>query len=180
LFPTSALAPGRYTLFFGSDLHASDIVFTASPGRQASAFYFSVGLAPVGASSVPAANPIIGDLTKDDEDTQVFPIHTKEVAQGFDETWSVATQALTKQKEHIEQSNKAAGVIATTPTRHGVLGFPNYDKYVLLIERIDDQRTRLTLKLLSWYPDFKAGGVRRPQTRGYLDKKAREFLDKIK
>lgn len=43
LIPESALTPGRYALYFEKTIHQSDIVFTASPGRQASAFYFKIG-----------------------------------------------------------------------------------------------------------------------------------------
>lgn len=43
LIPELTLTPGRYALYFEKTIHQSDIVFTVSPGRQASAFYFGIG-----------------------------------------------------------------------------------------------------------------------------------------
>ena len=41
--PSGPLAPGKYAIYFDKSLHNMDIVFTASPGRKSSAYYFQVG-----------------------------------------------------------------------------------------------------------------------------------------
>ncbi|MFQ5964228.1 MAG: hypothetical protein ACE5KZ_08100 [Candidatus Scalinduaceae bacterium] len=43
LTPETPLSPGRYAFYFGKSLREYDVVFTASPGRQAWAYYFEVG-----------------------------------------------------------------------------------------------------------------------------------------
>jgi len=45
LTPSAPLAVGRYALYFLDSLHGSDIVFSASQGRQASAFDFQIAAA---------------------------------------------------------------------------------------------------------------------------------------
>lgn len=42
LVPKDSLEPGRYGFYFGSSVHGPRIVFTASKGRDTSAYWFSV------------------------------------------------------------------------------------------------------------------------------------------
>jgi hypothetical protein len=42
LVPDAALPPGRYALFFGDSIHASDIIFTTPGGAAGTAYYFEV------------------------------------------------------------------------------------------------------------------------------------------
>jgi hypothetical protein len=42
LVPEATLPPGRYALFFGDSIHASDIIFTTPGGAAGTAYYFEV------------------------------------------------------------------------------------------------------------------------------------------
>jgi hypothetical protein len=42
LVPETTLPPGRYALFFGDSVHASDIIFTTSGGEAGTAYYFEI------------------------------------------------------------------------------------------------------------------------------------------
>ena len=42
LIPQSSLNSGKYTLYFGDDIHPDGTIFVAKPGRQTSAFYFRI------------------------------------------------------------------------------------------------------------------------------------------
>ena len=137
------------------------------------------------ASPVEAAKPAtpltgaaatIAELTASDNDSNVFPTLTREIPKAFDDTWASILQTLKDQKEELGKADTTTGVITAGPSRHSFLGVANFDKYVLLVERIGDRQTRVTLKLLSW---FEKSGSRKPDVPSFIDKKARKFLDKV-
>lgn len=73
----------------------------------------------------------------------------------FQETWYSVIQQLNIQKENEIQQRKDKGVIITDLTRHGIYGFPKYDKYYIVIEQMNYSSTKVTLKLFTYYREMK-------------------------
>lgn len=100
------------------------------------------------------------------------------------ETWYRAIQQLNIQKENGIQQRKDKGVIITDLTRHGIYGFPKYDKHFIVIEQMNYSSTKVTLKLFTYYRDMKdrklTDIVLLPEeNRFYMNKRTKKFLDEI-
>ena len=80
LTPSMPLDVGRYALYFPDSLHGGDIVFSASQGRQASAFEFEVGVTQTSATSSGnvTSRPFVLVANDSDDEAQVsFDDQTK-------------------------------------------------------------------------------------------------------
>ena len=126
----------------------------------------------------------IFDITNHVKDSDKFDIHYRVFPSSFQETWYRVIQQLNIQKEKGIQQKKDKGVIATDLTRHGIYGFPKYDKYYIVIEQMNNSSTKVSLKLFTYYRDMKdrefADIVLLPvENKVYMNKRASKFLDKI-
>jgi len=122
-------------------------------------------------------------LTATVPNARLFAHHTREYSFAYDKVWDAVSSLLADQKDKIIQSDKNSGGLITDMTRHGIIGFPSYNKYCLLVEKESDASTKVTLKLLLYYMDFNgAHGPRntlQPQNKDFTNGKAEGFLDKV-
>lgn len=86
LVPVSSLVPGKYALYFGDELHQHDIVFTASVGRQASAYYFEArrGTGPQPTTAPPASQSSSPALPLAPTKDIISRVQVELKARGFD------------------------------------------------------------------------------------------------
>lgn len=132
----------------------------------------------------PAPQVTLASLTADVQNNQLFEDHSKTLSCGFEAAWQAVTKLLSQQGDKIIRSEEANGVIVTDLSRHGVVGFPSYLQYYIVLERQGDNSTRLNLKLFEYYRDAKSrssfGQVNLlPERNKFTAKKAQQFLDKI-
>jgi hypothetical protein len=122
-------------------------------------------------------------LTATVPNARLFANHTREYSFAYDKVWDAVSSLLADQKDKIIQSDKNTGELITDVTRHGIIGFPSFYKYCLLVEKESDASTKVTLKLLLYYMDFDgAHGPRntlQPQNKDFANGKAEGFLDKV-
>jgi hypothetical protein len=122
-------------------------------------------------------------LTAKVPNANLFANHTKEYAFSYDQVWGAVSSLIAAQKETVLQSDKNAGILTTAVTRHGLIGFPSYDRYCLLVEKVNDTSTKVTLKVLRYYMDFAGQhgppNTLEPQKKEFANSKAEEFLDKV-
>jgi hypothetical protein len=162
LTPASPLKPDRYVLYFENAIHPDGTVFAARGDRQASAFYFRIGKEDQGRT--------LAKLTAGIEDATIFEDYDKPFFYPYDDVWTAVEDILKNQEKKIIQSNKETGVIETPLIRHGIPGFPTYTKYYVLIEKITENSTKLSLKVWA----YGGIGATRPDN-SYANKKAMDF-----
>ena len=113
----------------------------------------------------------------------LFNNHTREFTFSYDQVWGAVSSLIAAQKEKVIQSDKDKGVLMTDVTRHGIIGFPSYDRYCLLFEKVDESSTKVTIKLLKYYMDFEGQHgppkTLEPQSDKIASSKAEAFLDKV-
>jgi hypothetical protein len=116
-------------------------------------------------------------LTASVPNVNLFTEHTREYAFSYDQVWGAVSKLIATQKEKIIQSDKDAGVLMTDVTSHAFLGLGFYDEYCMLIEKIDDNTTRVNFKLLRY--ELNPAGQKIPSHSDAVNSKAQDFLDKI-
>ena len=137
----------------------------------------------VGKNAIKVGNSNILGITNHVQDSDKFDIHYRVYPSSFQEIWYVVNQQLNQQKEKSIQQSKGKGIIITDLTRHGIYGFPHYDKYYIVIEKLDRFSTKVNLKLFSYYRDMKdkknTDIVLLPDNKTFVNKRAKKLLDKI-
>jgi hypothetical protein len=117
------------------------------------------------------------ELTFSVPQANLFQNNVKDFAFPYDKVWDAVSKVLTEQKENVTKSDMEKGILMTDVTKHGVLGFGNYDQYCLLLERVNDTSTRVNLKLLRF--ELAVAGQKVPSDQDAVTSKAQAFLDKI-
>ncbi len=117
------------------------------------------------------------------KDADLFGNHSQELPYKYDDVWAAVDYVLKDQDEKIIESDKETGVIRTDLTRHGFIGFPRYDKYCILIEKINGA-TKISLKLFSYNRDMEGRGMKelilKPQQKNYVNERVLKFMEKVK
>jgi len=136
-----------------------------------------------GKNAIKVGSSNILGITNHVQDSDKFDIHYRVYPSSFQEIWYVVNQQLNQQKEKSIQQSKGKGIIITDLTRHGIYGFPHYDKYYIVIEKLDRFSTKVNLKLFSYYRDMKdkkiTDIVLLPDNKTFVNKRAKKFLGKI-
>ena len=137
-----------------------------------------------GNNTFKAGSTNIYEITSQVQDSNKFDIHYRVFSSTFQKTWYSVIQVLNKQKEKGIQQKKDKGVIITDLTRHGIYGFPKYDKYYVVIAPLNSSSTKVSLKLFTYYRDMKdrkfTDIVLLPEEdKVYMNKRAKKFLNKI-
>lgn len=115
--------------------------------------------------------------------TGMFADHVKKYSSDFDRVWGVITTILKQQGDTLVDTKLQEGIIVTARTRHGIIGLPHFDRYLLQLERIDNNTTKVHLKLMIYWQDFdgkygEAGNLQ-PEQGEYVQRQAEKFFDKI-
>jgi hypothetical protein len=120
-------------------------------------------------------------LTASVQDSGMFVTYSREYSSDFDKVWNAVINVLKQQADKIARSNQENGLIMTDLTRHGLIGFPHYDRYLLLVERIDSNTTKINLKLMMYWVDFSNSmtGIQRPQGGVFYQNHVNDFWGKI-
>jgi hypothetical protein len=115
------------------------------------------------------------------QDSSMFANYSRKYSSDFDKVWNVAINVLKQQTDKIYSSNHENGIIMTDLTRHGIIGFPHYDRYLLQLERIDIYTTKINLKLMTYWVDFNnnLAGIKRPEKADFIQRRANDYFDKI-
>lgn len=125
----------------------------------------------------------LAKLTASIKDASFFDDHFQEFTYRYEDAWSAVEQVLSKQGDKIIQSDKETGVIVTDLSRHGILGFPTYTKYYILLEKITENSCKLSFKLFAYSRVMEGRGARelilRPQSKSLANKRAMSFLESI-
>jgi uncharacterized caspase-like protein len=135
---------------------------------------------------------LILDITNHVKDSGKFDILSVVFPSTFQETWSRVIRQLNIQKEKGIQQKKDKGTIVTDLTRHGIYGFPRYDKYYIVIEVIEqlyNSSTKVSLKLFTYYRDMNYRDMKGrrftelvllpEENKVFANKRAKKFLNKI-
>ena len=90
-------------------------------------------------------------LTKDVENSNYFDSHSQEFPFRFDLVWNQVWNILADQDDNIWDSDKKKGIIKTDLTRHGIYGFPHYDQYYIVVEKVVSNVTRVSFKIFRYF-----------------------------
>lgn len=125
----------------------------------------------------------LAKLTASIKDASFFDDHFREFPYRYEDVWPAVEQVLNKQGEKIIQSDKETGFIVTDLTRHGILGFPTYTKYYILLEKITENSCKLSFKLFAYSRVMEGRGatelILRPQSKALANKRGTSFLESI-
>jgi hypothetical protein len=118
-------------------------------------------------------------------DASYFDIHTEVIQADFERVHAAVVKVLREQGDPAfrPEDTKARGLIKTGRARHGALGFPTYEQYVIALDIESSSTTRVTFRLLSHWPDFKVSQRDppfRPSERKYVYRKAAEFVERVR
>lgn len=125
---------------------------------------------------------VIDEESRTLPDTSFFDVHAETFPVTFDIAYEAVINVLTSQGDPIYTSDKERGVIVTGRARHGMIGFPSYDQYVVVVDEIAERKAKVTFKLLVHVPNFKMATVADmpPADRKTVYKKAVAFVDKLR
>jgi len=132
--------------------------------------------------------------SKDLPDASFFDIHAETFSADFVKVFSAVTRVLKNQDDPIFSENQdgVVGVIITGRARHGMVGFPIYEQYIVSVEKDDKTQTvNVTFKLFVHSPDFgkpsdDIGEVLRrkvtfvPAPGKFVYQRAAAFVDRLK
>lgn len=126
----------------------------------------------------------LAKLTAGIKDAAFFDDQIQYFSHRYEDVWAVIENVLKDQKEKIIRSEKETGIIVTDLSRHGILGFPTYTKYYILLEKITENSCKLSFKLFAYSRVMEGRGARelilRPQSKSLANKRAMNFLESIK
>ncbi len=153
LSTTAALAPGRYTIWFGTMLHPVGTVFTAPPSREGGAFYFEIREEAVARSPSSANRRLaiveIDSLTKGVPDNFEFSAIGYEVEVSYDVAWAGLMRYLSGRR--IRTSDRDRGVVVTEQDRIQDIQLQDY----VVVEQMGENRTKFMVKAFcykdSWF-----------------------------
>lgn len=84
------------------------------------------------------------------KDSDYFDSHSQIFNYGFEEVWYTISDFLINKGHKILYANDKEGILVTDLKRHGIYGFPYFDAYVVLIQKIDNTTTRINIKLFRY------------------------------
>lgn len=116
-------------------------------------------------------------------DHAFFDTHAETFSGSFETVFSVVTRVLTSQGDPIYRSDKERGIIITGRARHGALGFPTYEQYVIVMDEVSAGSTRVTFKLFVHVPNFameRSYATMPPAGRKFVYQRAAVFVDNVK
>ena len=108
---------------------------------------------------------------------KLFSNHTAELKFSYDKVWDAVLKQLTAQHEKIIKTNKEKGVFETDITPHTFLVLGYYDKYVILIEKINDNTTKVAFMLLRY--ELGTNNQLVPVSSEVVNPKAHAFVNEI-
>ena len=128
---------------------------------------------------------VVDKESKDLPDAAYFDIHVEVLAGDYERVHAAVLKVLREQGDppFRPEDDKKRGVIKTGRMRHGVPGFPVYEQYVIAFDILSPRETRMTFRLISHWPDFKASTSKPPllpSERKYVYKRAAAFVDRVR
>lgn len=101
----------------------------------------------------------------------------------FNKLWEETINILGQQGEESVKADIETGIIKTDLTRHGIIGFPYLDRYLIFVERVDATTSKVYLKLILFWVDFEGEkgmqGELKAEKPENTKKRASNFFDKI-
>jgi hypothetical protein len=203
LIPANFLAPGIYQCGFlgeptyrfsvsgnsspvGSTSETDGSIFTKveSPSASVSTIVSPAGNLPTTGNKTTPVTPrsSFEKLTDTVPNANLFKNHTMEYSYDYEKVWDVVSKILIDQKENHIESDKDSGVISTDLTRHPTILLPYYTRYCVMVEKKNDNSTKITVKLLSYLANLikNEGAVDyTPEDNWIINSRAKKFLDKI-
>jgi hypothetical protein len=129
----------------------------------------------------PETLAMLAAVSQGDPNSSAFGVHRQDISATFDAVWNKVTERLTKNKDRIVVSDRESGLIVTALTHH--FGFPpQYSKYCVAFDKITEDTTRVSLKLLSYAntnTKFGGGAVLEPNSVTSVNRAAEKFLDEL-
>lgn len=112
-----------------------------------------------------------------------FEIYTDLLTSSYERTFSAVIQQLKEQEDPLVNADLDHGIIVSGEGRHGVIGFPSWGRYFIILEPATPN-TRITFRLCSYYWDdrnYPANQfVRAPDDRSINETKAGQFVQRVK
>lgn len=131
------------------------------------------------------AHLIVGQESRLIEGASFFDIHAEVFDHDFSATFSAVQRVLHQQEDAVYRLDRESGLIITGKARHGPLGFPLYEQYVIAFDRIASSKTRVVFRLMVHYPRFEEG--RRPGAmelipvdRRFAYRRAAAFIEAVR
>lgn len=125
---------------------------------------------------------VIENESKRLSDTDFFDIHAEPFSREFEKVYAAVVAVLKSQGDDIYRVDKNRGFIMTGRARHGLIGFPIYEQYVIVVDEVSASQSKVTFKLLVHSPNFKMGTVADmpPVERKFVYKRAAAFVDNLR
>jgi uncharacterized short protein YbdD (DUF466 family) len=132
---------------------------------------------------------VIRELTERDLESSLFDIETVVLPVSLNEAVEATAAALRKTKEKEVQTDSYRSIVTTALTRHGMIGFPTYTRYVIVFRPTTPTSTEMTYRFLAYWMkvEDKSNGRRSmktvllPETNSrIMQKRRREFVDRVR
>jgi hypothetical protein len=116
--------------------------------------------------------------------SNIFPFYEKTFNINFDNFWDKLVELFRSENDKLITIEKHSGLLISDLNRHGIIGFPRYDKYLIFCSKISDNNTKIHFKLASFdrnmFSESYTGKKElKPKTKSEIDKLAKDFLDKL-
>jgi hypothetical protein len=121
-------------------------------------------------------------------DSSAFDIHAETFEKPINTVFDAIVRILESQGDSIYEADRKKHTIITGRKRHGVLGFPRYEQYVVVLEEETDTQTSVSFMLLIHHPVFGRDLNQTLQNkvpmqiapRKFVYERAAVFVDKLK
>jgi hypothetical protein len=124
-------------------------------------------------------------------DAFAFDTHSETFRGSYDAVFDAVLRVLKSQGDPVYRTDRDKGVIVTGRARHGAIGFPRYEQYVIALDVASEATTTVTFKLLIHVPNLRSdldqvsSAVARPMTfivakRRFVYQRAAAFVDQLK
>lgn len=127
---------------------------------------------------------LVETASEDFQDSAFFDIHAENLPRSYDEVFDAVLNVLQAQGDPAYRPDREKGLILTGRARHGVLGFPIYEQYVIAFDEDNATSTKISFKLLVYVPDLNTVTSARldmtPAERKFVYRRAAAFLDRLR
>ena len=131
-----------------------------------------------------SAAVLVADESKDLPDAAFFDIHSETFQVDFNRAFETLIRVLKEQGDAVYRTDIDRGFIITGRARHGFLGFPIYEQYVIAIDDVTPTTSKITFKLFVHRRQMEGVPMTQlvltPADRQFVYRRAAAFLDTLK
>jgi murein DD-endopeptidase MepM/ murein hydrolase activator NlpD len=125
-------------------------VLSALPSTGSSVAQPKPGIQSSPSANLPAgatADAVLLHLCSQVENNDLFRANAIiDTNKPYEAVWAAVQKTLEQKKEKVLKADRDTGVIETDLTRHGVMGFPAFDKFIIVVEKVGDGNANVHFK----------------------------------